>query len=418
MNSRAEPKRGPRVARGRRHTTVAALCLIASASPAPALADATRPESIATPSTTHDFPKRLAITVVADERLLSTFQQRVSSWFSDGTEVLVTVTSEIEEEQLLASNSAEVRAWIVPLSPESALLTFSCVSPPAAPRHLVREVRLRSGFDELGLERLASVIHSAFVALSQGEEGIEREQAERELGKVGVVAGAFVPSSAPSPPPAPAPPAPAPPAPATPPAAPAQTASPAPDRGASRAVEPRAALLVTAGYGLRLLGPEGVGHGPSLVAGVQLRGSRAPVDLQLSGQYLFSSDFEAAPYFSASVQTSALRVQVGLEPQLKSSFFAQVLLGLGADIAHISARANDSSSMPHPSGTQVRSMGELSLGIMRRGELLDLGIVAQAIFAFEDVHYSATTSEGETPLVTPWPVQPALSIQARFRNPL
>jgi len=192
--------------------------------------------------------------------------------------------------------------------------------------------------------------------------------------------------------------------------------------GASRAAEPPVALLVAAGYGVRLRGPEGVGHGPSLVLGALLRGARTSFALQLSGQYLFASEFEAAPYFSASVQTSALRVQFGIEPRLSSSFFAQLLLGLGADIARVSARANDSKGgvalEPHANGTQARTMGELSLGIIRHGELLDVGLVAQAIFAFEDVRYSASTSEGEAPLVTPWPVQPALSIQGRFRNPL
>jgi hypothetical protein len=403
---------------------MAVLCALASSSPSLAVADAPSPPPAA-PNASRDFPKRLSITVVADERLVSTFQQRVSSWFSDGTEVQVSVTSAVSEEQLLAASPAEVRAWIVPLSTQSALLTFSCVRPPGAARHLVHEVPLRSGFDELGLERLASVTHSAFVALSQGVEGVEREQAERELGEVGVASGALVVPTPPEPVAASAalaPPAAAP-APATLPSAPARAdASPmAPAR--SGAKEPRVALLVAAGYGVRIRGPEGVGQGPSLVLGTQLRGARTAFDLQLSGQYLFASDFDAPPYFTATVQTTVLRFQVGIEPQLKSSLFGQVLLGLGADIANVSARANSTSTgtamlVPRASGTQVRSAGDLSLGIIRRGELLDLGLVVQVIFAFEEVRYSATTSEGEAPLVTPWQIQPAISIQGRFRNAL
>ena len=169
-----------------RSMACSALCAVALCSFSLAAAAQSDPTRAAAPAVNRDFPKKLTITVVADEHLLSTFQERVSSWFNDGTEVRVTATSQVDEQELLASSPTEVRAWIVPLSDERALLTFSSVSPPAAPRHLVREVRLQQGFDELGLERLASITHSAFVALSEGVEGVEREQAERELGAAGV----------------------------------------------------------------------------------------------------------------------------------------------------------------------------------------------------------------------------------------
>jgi hypothetical protein len=155
---------------------------------------------------------------------------------------------------------------------------------------------------------------------------------------------------------------------------------------------------------------------------VQLRGARTAFDLVLSGQYLFRSEFEASP-FNASVQTTALRVHAGMEPRLRSSLFGQVLFGLGADVAQISAStatADDGTRryLPRADGTHWRGVGELTLGVVRHGALLDVGVSAQVIFAFEDVHYSARTSNGEVPLVAPWPVQPALSIQGRFRSAL
>ncbi|HYQ04122.1 MAG TPA: hypothetical protein VER96_35865 [Polyangiaceae bacterium] len=411
LGQRAIPR--PSVARA----TVSALCLIAISSPSLALADTVT--ATAEAEVAAAFPKRLAITVIGDERALGTFQQRVSSWFSDGTEVVVTISSDVSQKQLLASSPEEVRALVIPLSTGNALLSVSCVTPPAAPRHLVREVALHSGFDELGLERLASVIHSAFVALSQGVEGVEREQAERELGAAGVAVGSFAQPSDATPPAASAPPSPPPPQ-APPVVAPAPTSA-SPSKTAVSAAESRSALIVAAGYGVRLRGAEGAGHGPSLVLGLQLPGARTAFDLQLSAQYLFSSDFEAQP-FSASVQTSALRAQIGIEPQLKSSLFAQVLLGLGADIARISAQASSSSGdlllEPHSSGTQVRSMAEISLGIIQRGEVLDIGLVAQAIFSFQEVQYSAKTGGGDAVLQEPWAIQPALSLQGRFRNAL
>ncbi len=387
-----------------------ALCCVASSSFSLAALAEDAPSPLAAPTALGNFPKKLAITVVADEHLLETFQQRVSSWFSDGTEVRVTVTSEVDEQGLLASSPTEVRAWIVPLSDERALLTFSSVIPPDAPRHLVREVRLRQGFDELGLERLASVTHSAFVALREGVEGVERAQAERELGAAGVAARSAALPSEPAGLPAPAAASPAPP-PTTPIAVVARSAP-----------EPSAALLIAAGYGVRFRGAEGTGHGPSLALGVQLPSGRTAYDLQLSAQYLFRSEFEASP-FSASVQTTALRVHFGLEPWLQSSFFGQAMVGLGADLARISASAASSSSdqalvSPRANGTQWRGAAELTLGILRRGELLDVGVYAQASFLFADVHYNATSGAGEAVLVRPWRLQPAIGIQGRFRGAL
>jgi hypothetical protein len=399
-----------------------ACCCVAIGSFSIAVAAQPAPSAAGAPVVTRDFPKKLAITVVADERVLSTFQQRVSSWFSDGTEVLVTVTSEVDEAQLLASSPTEVRAFIVPLSAERALLTFSSVTPPAPPRHLVREVRLREGFDELGLERLASVTHSAFVALTEGVEGVERAQAERELGAAGVTPGSLSLPRAGAPVPAPAPaPVPAP-APATPPIPPARS-EPAPlARPAVRAQQPSNALLFAAGYGVRLRGAEGAGHGPSLALGVQLWSGWTAFDLQLSGQYLFRTEFEANP-FTASVQTTALRAQFGVEPRLRSSLFGQASFGLGADLARISASAASPSAdntrlLPRADGAQWRGAGELTLGLLRRGQMLDVGVYAQVIFVFEDVRYSAATSDGEMLLASPWLVQPALSIQGRFRSAL
>lgn len=392
-----------------------ACCCVAIGSFSVAAPAQTPPSPPNAPTAIRDFPKILTITVVADERPLRTFQQRVSSWFSDGTEVRVTVTSEVDEQRLLASSPTEVRAWIVPLSAERALLTFSSVIPPAAPRHLIREVRLRQGFDELGLERLASVTHSAFVALSEGIEGVAREQAQRELGEAGVAAGSLtassesaalaltVPPLAASPPPAPLP----------------RPDAPPQNRAQHAHAQPPTSLFISAGYGVRLRGAEGIGHGPSLALGVQLPSALTRFDLQLSGQFLFRSAFEAPP-FDASVQTTALRVQGGIEPRLWSSFFGQALLGLGADLARISASSDASSATAkaRTDGSQWRGAADVTLGVLRQGEMLEVGLYVQAIFAFENVRYSAATSMGEAPLVKPWPVQPALSVQGRFRSAL
>jgi hypothetical protein len=372
----------------------------------------------AAPDGSAQVPRRLTITVVGDRAALGTFEHRVSSWFSDGTEVSVVVADTVDQEQLLASSPAEVRAFIVPLSAERALLTFSLVAPPAPPRHLVREVRLREGFDELGLERLASVTHSAFVALSEGSEGVEREQAERDLGAAVVAARGPTPASQP---PAPVTPVPRP-LPRSPPLAPKSATETLHGPATREAAPPPRQLVLVAGYGVRLRGGEGIGQGPRLALGVQARGPRAAISLQLSGHYLFRSRFEAEP-FRASVQTTALRFQLGIERQLRASLALQGLLGLGVDVARIAASVASSidaspRARPRSEGTQWRAGGELGFGALRRGELFDIGIFVYAHFAFEDVRYNAATQEGDVLLVRPWLVQPALSIEGRFRSAL
>jgi hypothetical protein len=356
------------------------------------------------------FWKKLLITVVAGEALLATLEQRVSSWFNDGTEVRVTATNRVDQRQLLASSPGKVSAWVVPLSSERAVVIFSSATLRTPAQYLVREVRLRSGLDDLGLERLASVIHSAFVALREGAEGFELEVAERELREAGIGFAtpdptAVAPASAPTT------------------TAPATSAPPAAERAPTQFVKSPSSLIFAAGYGGRLRGSEGVGHGPSLAMGFRQPSARMPIDFILTGHLLLPSTFDADP-FGASVQTTALRFQIGIEPDLGSSYCAQALVGAGADVARIHASTTQSSTAgaletaARESGTQWRSAGDLTLGLFRRTEQFDFGLYAQVTFLFTDVHYSATTDTGDRRLVTPWPMQPGLSFQGRFRSAL
>ncbi len=376
---------------------------------APAHAETTPARTTAANEAAAEFPKQLAINVVANEGLLSTFEQRVSSWFTDDTHVIVTVTSEADLDQMLASDPSEVRAWVVPLSAELALVTFSCVTRHSLPRHIVREVRLRNGFDELGQERLASVVHAAFIALREGTDGFERAGAEHALGEAGIGSEVHATPVAPTPPVREAVPT-----------SPVRSRSKAADRSAA----PERWILLAVGYGGKLRGPgERFGHGPSVALGVQWLTAHLPIDLLLSGQFLFRSGFEAER-FDASTQVSALRAHLGIEPALGSGVSAQALLGVGADIARVrSSSTRESSSDPllttvRASGTQWRAVGELDVGVLKHWQRLDVAVSAQATLLLEDVHYSVSTDQGEHRLVTPWPVQLGLLLQGRFRSAL
>ena len=349
-------------------------------------------------------PGRLLIIVVTTEATLSTLEQRVSSWFVDGTQVTVSMAREVTPELLLATSPGEVRVCVVPRGAQRALVTFATKEADAS-RHLLRDVHLHDGFDEIGLERLASVIHSACLALREGVEGAPRADAERDLAKVGLLEEpAHPPVVAPSPP--------------SPPAVPARS-----DLLVGRREPSHPAWLFGAEYGARARGGEGLGHGPGAVLGVQLPSVRGTIDVLLRAQVLLRSTFDAGP-LSVSLQTTVLRAELGIEPEVASGIFLQALLGGGVDVARIrpsrrepvgSTRLTIAAREP---GSQARGVGELSLGVLKRTARADFGVFVRCSFLFGDIHYTVARSSGEQRLVTPWPVQPALAAQVRFWGPL
>lgn len=350
---------------------------------------------------------RLTITVVTAESGVPTLRERVGSWFSDGTEVEVGVAAALPSEDLFAAAPGELQVWVVQLSAERALVMFSNAAGRDGARYLLREVRLVSGLDELGLERLASVIHTASLALRAGIEGAERPAVEKELIEAGLL-----PNSAPAAP-APAPVEPSAPAPAP------LLALDGPPTRALTAPPGRISFLLAAGYAARARGAEQLGHGPLLALGLQLPRSRARFLAQVSAHLLFRSEFDAGA-FRASVQTNALRLHVGAEPTLAQRLRLQVLLGGGADLAQVRALAVGSPSgqelTVRAPGSQWRLALEPSVGVWWQGKLVDVGASAHATLLLGDVHYSLATADGSERLVTPWPVQPGLSLQARFRS--
>lgn len=356
------------------------------------------------------FPRRLAITVVTAEDALPTFEQRVGSWLDDGTEVELSLARDASQEELLAVDASEVRVWVVPLTPERALVTFSLVAEDSSPRHLVRDVRLRNGLDDLGLERLASVIHSAFIALREGVEGSERALAERELSAAGIASNA---------PPEPVPPTVVEPPPAPPPSPlPVPREKPLPDPAAVEG----SSLFVAAGYGARWRGVEGVGQGPAASLGARLSAGPGALLLQLGGQFLFRSTFETEGV-PAAIETGAIRARFGFESAFSPRFTGAVLAGGGLDVAGIDPGSSaDSESnpalSPRAAGTQLRAAGELACELWWRIDRFDLGAIAQLTFLPGDVHYGIRTPEGVRRLAAPWPVQPGFALQARFHSPL
>jgi len=350
---------------------------------------------------------RLTVTIVASESLVSTLRERVSSWFTDGTAVAVVITSELDQSQILAANAGEVNAWVIPVSAERALVTFSTLANEHE-RHLIRDVRLLHGLDDLGLERLASVIHSAFVALEEGEENIARADAERALGEAGVSPATNAPPAEFELPRGP---------PETPRAAPAIPAIAPQSRAIERSTQVGAEWMLGAAYGLRFRGAEGFAHGPEARLGARARSERAAFELAVSAQFLWRSDFDAAP-FTASVQTTALRLRAGVEPALGGAWYGAAELGGGLDIASIHARATASDIEAHTAGTQARPVGSAAVGILYARAELDVAVYGELTFLFDDVRYSVGTAQGEERLLAPGRFEPGLTLACRFRSAL
>jgi hypothetical protein len=198
---------------------------------------------------------------------------------------------------------------------------------------------------------------------------------------------------------------------------------PAPAYPARASREPRQlGWLLGAEYGARLRGDEGLGQGPGALLGLQLPSAQGTIDILLRAQVLLGSAFAAGP-LSVSLQTTALRAELGIEPALGDDVFLQALLGGGVDAARIRSSERDVVAgepriETREPGTQWRGAGELAIGVVKRTPRVDFGIFARCSFLLSDVHYTLARSSGEERLLTPWPVQPALTLFARFWGPL
>jgi hypothetical protein len=347
-------------------------------------------------------PRPLVVTVATGEPALPTFAERIGSWFSDGTTVSLVLTPEVAGQLLLAISPTETRVTVVLRGRSRALVSFASTQG-AKSRHLLRDLPLRDGLDELGLERLASVIHSGVLALRDGSEIVSRPEAEQKLIELGIIeAPAAAPLTTPQPVaiaaeapkldrPAPAPPAP-------------------------NAASARSLWFVGLLYGGRARGAEGFGDGPGATFGLQPTTPVAPLDLMVRGQLLRSHGFDAGR-LRASVTTLALRAELALEPALGRSTFLQAVVGGGADLARIepSHSASPAIAAREP-GSQWRAAAEVGLGLWARVPLwldADVGLVARCVFFPVDVHYAMAQGQARERLVAPWPVQPSIALEAR-----
>ena len=366
------------------------------------------------------FPRRLTVVLVTQGPPPLTLRERITSWFDPDTDVRMSVAPATDRQQMLTVPVAQEAAlWVVQLSPDQALVTFSVAHAAEGSRHLVREVHLEHGLDDLGLERLAYVIHSGVVALGEGAVGTERAIAERHLDRAGV-------------PPSPAPPAEPPPW-TTPPEGPPDLVPkpptvllPAERYDLGPALDPpvdrgRVALTLAGGYHARFRGPEGIGQGPHVELGVLQTGTANAVFAALVGQLALPGAFESNE-LEVELQTGNLRLNVGLERRLTAQWIGALAAGAGGEIARIRplGRAGgddeDTTFIPRSAGTQVRPAVGMTAGISYRSSVLDLGLFPGVTFLVSDVHYAVATGTEQRRVLSAQRVQPGVSLRLRFRR--
>jgi len=403
---------------------------------APGAAEAVSPDHL---------PRSLRISLVHSGPAVATLQERIASWFPATTEVAFSEQADIDRAQMLsAPNEGEVRLWILKLSEQRAVVVFAVADEAASTKHLVRDVELRSGLDELGLERLAFVVHSAVVALGEGSAATPREDVERLLDSEAVArlptvsvasshpdaAVGTAAASAASPVPAVSVPV-VPPSSGVPPSTSAPALSPAtppvvptplpvtPSEGvdsmpAGASAEPALQVALAAGYGVRFRGPEGTGHGPvAEISAAWPRGANVFAALA-GGQLFLPSTFEADGR-EVGLEVVHLYLGAAWDRRISEGWSSDVAGGFGVDLVRIQPPPADGDSFaPRPEGKQQRPTAEASLGLWYANQVLAIGLFVQTIFVLNEVEYRIATESDERSVLSARRVQPGLALRLRF----
>jgi hypothetical protein len=193
--------------------------------------------------------------------------ERIRSWFPPGAPLSVKTEPELVAEHVLGRlPTRRIAVWVTLKKPAEARLYFAVTGETEeATRYLLRDVPLNDGFDEVGSERVAQVVHSSVTALIEGSvEVAERPEIEREL--------LAPPAESELAKPAPAPP-------------PQERAVPPKKRTESSS--PSFAPLAGVSYRGAYAGDEGFAHGPGAALGATLRFAPFGAGLVARGAYVF-----------------------------------------------------------------------------------------------------------------------------------
>jgi hypothetical protein len=318
-----------------------------------------------------------------------TFPERLGSWFSSDVVLDFKRESTLDPDRVLQPpESARAEVWVTVRSLRTARVYFVVTaSQGSSQRFLVRDIDLENGFDEVGKERLAQVVHASLLALWEGRAESPRAEVERQL-----VESAAQPAAAPKSKPA-----------SRPTAIPGRTA-PAPDNAAGFPL----AMTAAVGYGANLRGDEHWAHGPELVGLLHL----GPAPLGVGG-------FVAARYLVPVTPSEAgvrltidgvrLRVGGALRYGAERPVRIEAGLGGGVDIVRYEARGSEQVD-PLPGDSEVRAAVSAQVGLSYRLRPVTLLLFGTVDVSLQDTHYDIVRSVGRERVIEPWYAQPGISL--------
>jgi hypothetical protein len=140
-----------------------------------------RAQSAAEPSTS-----AVEVMLVGEVGRAPAFSRRVTSWFDpERFRVSVRAVARLDHSQILSpKRDGAVYVWVLLRNASGARLYFATASgSQGGATYLLRDLRLDSGLDEMGAERIAQVLHLSTVALLEGQAASRREEVERMLGQ-------------------------------------------------------------------------------------------------------------------------------------------------------------------------------------------------------------------------------------------
>jgi hypothetical protein len=290
--------------------------------------------------------------------------ERIKSWFGPTATLSVAIEEKLVAERVLGPlPTKRVAVWVTERNAKEARLYFAVTGESqSATRYLIRDVPLNRGFDEIGSERVAQVVHSSVTALVEGSvEVAERREIERELAPLEPekpsLARARKPIFVAAPPAKKKPP-------------------PEPKSQPGPPLRPLAGAFYRAAFG----GEEGLSHGPGLALGATLGFGELGVGAVARGVYEFphSENFEGL-----DITLSSLGARLGARGVWRPGLWqADLELGGGSSWVRYDPEETALGPVPGARDTDQRYHGFVSIGLgqdvgpLRVGARFDLEIYA------------------------------------------
>ena len=342
-------------------------------------------------------PPMVRVVLVGQVGLESTLRSRIAGWFSSRTRLEVWREQEVPPLGADASTATPtVLVRVIPRTPESVRIYFTVVFEPKTERRfLIREVVLPSGMDEIGLERIAQVIHSASVALWEGREQSSRAEFERLVGQDAGSNGSL--ASAPT--------------------LLVATRSAASD-GPSEAKPARAdsttrhwPMLFMAGYSAIAQGKEGLGHGP--VAGIEwLFFDRWSLAVEADFWWRRSVTTERVTF---DLSGGSILTMFGWRPRINERLLGEARAGVGVHCVTFNPREVGPDREPGPGQTEGRPVLHASLGLkLAFARAWNLGLALRLDTQLRNTYYYVENAGTQTTLVTPWRLQPGTLVSLNW----